>query len=958
MITTATRLALVLAVVTANSTLLAQQPGVSGMRSPRGGVERPSLRPDEYARWEQLVAQRTPLSPDGRWLVYGIRRGDYRTELRVQAIEGGTPVVIPAGEQPAFSDDSRWLAYLIGHTEEQEAKLRKEKKPIRKQLGLLELAAGRTTTIEGIESFALSPSGTHLAMRRYAPEAKDDAAAPGASSEAVQPGTHLIVRELATGNDTTFAAVSEIAWQDRGTRLAFAVTAENGVGNGVQLFDTATNALRVLDSSASTYSGLSWRKNSAALAVLRSAADSSREGPNHTVLVWPDVGAGAGARELDASKGGLAAELRVVRFRVPQWSEDGAFLFVGVGPWHAKPSALEAGRQSRRIAAGSDNPDELPDVQVWHPKDPIVMPRQEIDARRERERSMLAAWSVADGRFVRISQAIGEEATPIKRSARVLVVDTNAFAMERSIGRVYANVATVDLLSGARTEIAQRVDDRSLQSSPNGRYLLYLKDDHYWTVDLANGRQTRVTATIATSFVDKESDDTGPHKPPFGVAGWSAGDQSVLLYDKLDIWEVKPDGTGAARLTNGTNGDIRHRYVRLDPEEEWIDRTQPMMVSQFGMRSKRSGYGRISAVPGAPAVTSLVFLDKRVNVLAKAKRADRFVYAAEAFDDSPDYFAAGANLADAKQVTSTNPFMADYAWGRSALIEYKSKQGVPLQGAVYYPAHYDPAKKYPMVVYMYERLSDGVHQFSMPSERQVYNAAAFTQRGYVYLQPDIVFRPRDPGLSVVDSVLPAVQRVIDMGVADPGRAGIVGHSWGGFDSVFLATHTTVFKAAVAGAPITDLVSNYGNHHWSSGIAETDHIETGQQRMQVPLYEDLQAYIRNSALYSAHTMQTPLLMMFGENDGTVHWHQGVALYNIARRAGRNVVMLAYAGEDHGLRKRQNQIDYHHRIFEWFDHYLTGADAPRWISHGERYLERERDLQQRKLPAKTVTTTSPQ
>ena len=221
-----------------------------------------------------------------------------------------------------------------------------------------------------------------------------------------------------------------------------------------------------------------------------------------------------------------------------------------------------------------------------------------------------------------------------------------------------------------------------------------------------------------------------------------------------------------------------------------------------------------------------------------------------------------------------------------------------------------------------------------------------------------MFRPRDPGLSVVDSVLPAVQRVIDMGIADPDKIGIVGHSWGGFDSVFLATHTNVFKAAVAGAPITDLVSNYGNHHWSSGIAETDHIETGQQRMQVPLYEDLQAYIRNSALYTAHTMQTPLLMMFGENDGTVHWHQGVALYNIARRAGKNVVMLAYAGEDHGLRKRQNQIDYHHRIFEWFDHYLSAAEAPRWITHGERYLERDRDLQQRKLPAKPVTTTSPQ
>jgi dipeptidyl aminopeptidase/acylaminoacyl peptidase len=202
--------------------------------------------------------------------------------------------------------------------------------------------------------------------------------------------------------------------------------------------------------------------------------------------------------------------------------------------------------------------------------------------------------------------------------------------------------------------------------------------------------------------------------------------------------------------------------------------------------------------------------------------------------------------------------------------------------------------------------------------------------------------------------VPALQKVVEMGLVDPARVGTLGHSWGGFDSAYLATHTEVFAAAVAGAPITDLVSNYGNHHWSSGLAETDHIETGQQRMAVPLYEDLQAYIRNSAVFKAHTMKTPLLVAFGDNDGTVHWHQGVELYNIARRAGTPVVLLQYGGEDHGLRKRANQVDYHHRIFEWFDHYLKGEPAAAWITGGERFLDRERDLRQRKLPAKATSS----
>jgi len=908
------------------------------------------LQPEEYGRWEQLAAQRTPLSPDGAWLVYGINRSNRQNELRFQPTGGGNAIVVAFGETPAFTDDSKWAACLVGISEDDEAKLRKDKKPIRKKLALINLAAGSTTMVDAIESFSLSPTGTHVAMRRYADTTREES---DNNSEAIAPGTSLVIRALATGQDATFASVSETAWQDKTSTLAFAVTVDGGVGNSLQLYDTATGTLRTLDSSNRTYSNLAWRKDSASLAALRSADGNGREGPTHTVLVWTDVTSSA-MKALDATS--LAADLRIVRFRSPQWSEDGNWIFVGVGPWPAKASA-DAVERNRRVVASSTNPDELPDVQVWHPKDTVVMPRQKLDARRERERSMLAAWSVSDGRFVRIAQAIGEEATPIKRSSRVLVVDMNAFAMERSMGHIYANAWLIDLASGQKIDIGQRLEDRLMQSSPGGKYVLYMKGDQYWTVAVDSGKQTNLTATIPTSFIDRESDDTTDHKPPFGTGGWTSSDDAVLLYDKLDIWEVKADGSGATRLTNGAAGEIRHRVVRLDPDAEWIDRTHPVYVGQFGLRSKKNGYATIG--PGAtPAVTSLVLLDKRVDRLAKAKRADRFVYASQDFDDSPDYFTSGPALANATQITKTNPFMSEYAWGHSELIDYKNAKGVPLQGTLLYPAGYTPGRKYPMVVYMYEKLSDGVHQFTAPSERDYYNAAAFTQHGYFYLQPDIVFRPRDPGLSVVDAVGPAVQRVIAMGMIDPAKIGIIGHSWGGFDSAFLATHTKLFKAAVAGAPITDLVSNYGNHHWSSGIAETDHIETGQQRMQVPLYEDLQAYIRNSAIYTANTMETNLLLEAGDNDGTVQWHQSVALYNIARRAGKNAVMLQYGGEDHGLRKRQNQIDYHHRIFEWFDYYLKGEPAARWITDGERYIDRERDLKQRKLPVKTTTTTTSQ
>jgi dipeptidyl aminopeptidase/acylaminoacyl peptidase len=256
-----------------------------------------------------------------------------------------------------------------------------------------------------------------------------------------------------------------------------------------------------------------------------------------------------------------------------------------------------------------------------------------------------------------------------------------------------------------------------------------------------------------------------------------------------------------------------------------------------------------------------------------------------------------------------------------------------------------------MVVRLYEMQSDTVHRYSAPSERDYYNPAAFTQHGYFFFQPDIVFRPREPGLSVVEAVRPAVKRVIDMGLVEANKVGVIGHSWGGFDTSFLATNTEIFAAAVAGAPITNLVSNYGSHHFSSGIAETDHIETGQQRMEVPLWEDLEAYIRNSAVYNVYKMRTPLMLMTGDNDGTVFWHQSVELYNSARRARKdNVVMLVYAGEDHGLRRKQNQVDYQRRIFEWFGHYLKGEPAAKWITSGKTFIEREQEIKDQKAGSK--------
>jgi dipeptidyl aminopeptidase/acylaminoacyl peptidase len=573
------------------------------------------------------------------------------------------------------------------------------------------------------------------------------------------------------------------------------------------------------------------------------------------------------------------------------------------------------------------------------------MSAQQQRAAADRRRSLLGVWHLDAGTFVQLAKSYDESVTPVDGMPYAYVEDGGPYAMARSIGRRTADLYLASLETGERTTLRERVFDGYAQVSPAGRYVLLVEDGHYWTLNLSTKAATNVTKAVKTSFVDTESDSTGVPRPMFGAAGWTEGDASLLLYDKHDVWQIAPDGSSSVRLTDGRAAGLRHRLARLDVDEPFVS-AGPQFVSLFGLASKQSGYGRIAlhqhvAAGSAPKVERLILRDESISGLGKARNADVYAFTAQDHDDSPDVFVATdpAALDAAAQVTHTNAFQGDFAWSRSQLIEFKSEKGLPLQGALYYPAGYEPGRTYPMIVYVYERLSDSVHRYVVPSETSYYNTSVFTANGYFVLQPDIVFRPREPGLSVVESVRPAVKRVVDMGLADAGKVGIIGHSWGGFDTAFLATHTTTFAAAVAGAAITNLVSNYGNHHWSSGIAETDHIETGQQRMVVPLYEDLDAYIRNSAVYNVHTMTTPLMLMTGDEDGTVFWHQAVEMYNIARRAGKNVVMLVYDGEDHGLRQKKNQIDYQERILAWFGHYLKGETAPGWITDGQTFLDRE-------------------
>ena len=880
------------------------------------GQAKPAVTPADYGKWESLAP--AALSPNGRWLAYGVNRVNEENELSIRATGGDTTLVVRYGTTPSFSADSRWIAYAIGVSPAARDRLERDKKPVHNALGFRELGGAKLDSVPEVAAFRFSPDGRYLAARRYPAEGKRVA--------------DLIVIDLAAGRRTTLGSVSDFSWAERRPLLAVTLETEGGAGNAIEVLDAGTNAIRVLESSPALYRGLSWRPKSEDLAVLRTRADKGFRDTTHVVLAWTGLGAGEPvAHTLDpATQAGISARERIADGRRPTWSKDGATLVIGLRPRQPADSS-----RARADSAAA----KLSDVQVWHSKDVRLMRMQELQEQQDLQRTLAVAWHLGDGSLTRIGADLYESVVLLGNAAAATETDHKPYAWGQMFGRPFSDVWLINTGTGQRSKALEKVR-WFYGASPSGRKLLWYDGKDYWSYDVETGARSNLSGGAHADFTDPDWDYPADLRPPSGFAGWARGEKSVLVYDKYDLWSLSLDGSGGRRLTDGRADRIVYRYVRTGNDEDGIDLARRQYLSMGGELSKQFGYARLLA--GKPP-ERLLLKPERIARLIRADSSDVFAYTRESFDDPPDWFVGGADLADARQLSTLNPFQRDYAWGKSELLSFVSGAELPLQAALFYPANYDPARKYPMIVYTYELLSQGVHNYVVPSERSYYNVAVWTANGYFVLEPDIVFHGRDPGVSVLEAVEPAVRTVVARGLVDSARIGHVGHSWGGYEAAFLPTRSHLFAAGVAGAAITNFLSFNGAVHWSSGNAEYDHWETGQARMDVPPWEDLAAYLRNSPIAKIQDLKSPLLVEAGDADGTVEWHQSMEFYNSARRAGRqDLVMLLYPGEDHGLRKKENQIDYHRRINEWFGHYLKGEPAPDWITTGMSWLERKAKL----------------
>lgn len=918
-----------------------------------GAQQKPTLSPADYGQFETLGAP--AVSPDGQWLAHILTRVNEERELRLvrldrDSVRAEDTRVEEWSSAPTFSRDSRHIAWAVGVHIDEQRRLEREKKPVQLDAAVLDLRSGTERRFTAVRAFAFSPDAHHLALHGYAPE------------EPKGRGADLRVLNLETGVEVNFGNVASFSWSERGALIALLVATGADAPDGVQVYNAATGRIQALDASASAYRHLAWRKNSDDLAVLRSLepGDSAKE---YTLLAWRGLaGTQPTTLALDARAAGLPDTLRVVEHRAPSWSDDGRHVSFGVNrvPDDERRGTTDTVRDTtgavrdttgaaRDTAESKLKDDDLPGVQIWHTSDVQMFPAQKLREAANARRTVPAVWTIAANRVVVGGSDVMENATVLGDWRHAVERVSAAYPWGTMFGRPYHDLWVTSLDDGARTRVLERV--RYSWTSPGGRYVLWFDSTGYSTYDVRNGTRRNLTESLPATFANSEYDTPTDLLPPYGVGGWLDDDRAVFVYDRYDVWQLAPDGSRAIRLTRGAGDSTIHRLVPPGPDRDSHAADRPLYMSMRGEWSGQQGFAR--ARPGGTA-ERVHFVDRAVSSFGRADSADVVVFREESRDVAPDYYVTTSSFTSPRRVTNTNTFMHDFAWGRSELVEYTTETGRRLQGSLLYPANHDPTRRYPMIVYAYEILTPQHHRWRNPSERDYYNITAWSQQGYFVLLPDIVFRARDPGVSIAETLRPAVQRIADMGLIDAQRVGFIGHSWGGYAATYLAAHTDIFAASVAGAPLTDFVSFMGQIHWNSGNAEVDHWETGQARMEVPYWEDPDAHHRNSPIHNVHNMTTPLLMAHGDKDGVVEFFQATEFYNFARRAGKQMVLLVYEGENHGFVKKPNQIDYHRRILEWFGHYLKGEPAPVWIRDGVGMhgLRAEKERVAAPQPAATV------
>lgn len=834
------------------------------------------LTEGDYSLWGTMSGEQ--ISSKGKWASYHMSYESKADTLFVLNTKTRQKYSLPGGRAGIFNGERTFACSK------------------KEGLSLIDLSNGKESVIPDVERYDFS-SDTHYLVTMEKGE-----------------GNPLVIRKDGMIIDV-ISNVTEYRLNDAKNMLVYTST-ENGIGQVGTLTLAGTYVKRfIVPQKAQTFKVLRWQHKGKAI-VFYGVNEGEQE------LYYHDIESGQ-QHVLKSTDASFPDSMKIDPNQNVELtlSRDGEKVFFGISAEVSKPNGMLA--------------DE---VEIWHAKDKMIFPDRKLSA-TVKYPQYLAVWYPKSAIVRQISTAEQRWVMLSGNQDYALVADPLQYNPQ------YKWIADMDYylvhLATSKRELFLKGHSGLINHmgiSPDGRYINYYKESNWWVYDLKQQTHTNVTKGLDVSW-DNSATDPGNQLNVWGQPGWTTDNQWGLYYDYHDIWAISPDGLVRKRQTDGKEKQLRFRFdvSALSDRHDFnykgkgifrYDLSKSLLLTVLDLYGGSTGYYTLQPKKG---VVPLVMDTSSISKLQNTKELNAFVYVTQRFDRPPSLMFRSSIDKPATVLVQSNPHYELYQWGKSEMIHYTDSKGRILNGALFYPAGYDSTKRYPMVVYIYEIVSRDVNSYVNPT---LYNTLGFnitnlTSNGYAVLLPDIAFEKGNTGFSAVDCVTEAASKVIAMGIADAGRIGLMGHSFGAYETNFIITQTSMFATAISGNGVSDTLGHYFTINTDYNTMDGWRYENQQYRMGFSFFENREAYYRNSPLVNARSITTPLLTWAGVLDQNVQPRQAATFYAALRRLQKEHVMLVYPNDGHIFFNPKNQIDLTYKIQDWLGHYLKGEVKAQWM-----------------------------